>query len=417
MNPRANIQNIIILMIVLSTWIFTQDKSYVVMVSFDGFRYDYTDYAVTPNFDRVAEEGVKATSLRPIFPSKTFPNHYAIATGMYAEKHGIIANRFRDPEWNEIYSLGDRSAVQNAKWYDGEPIWVTAEKQGVKTASYFWVGSEADIGGRRPSYYYYYDQDVPFSERVKQMVTWLEMPPPERPHLILLYFHEPDWTGHTYGPETREVQQAVQRADSVLGMILTALDTLEVGQDVNLIVCSDHGMTQVNSQRLIYLEDYIDTTDIQLSGRGPFAFIEGVAGGSDLVTIADRLRDVHLHLRVFLKDEFPARWHYQDNRRIPDLLLLADEGWYIVLSHDEATQLWMLKNNPEATWGTHGYDNRVKNMHAIFYATGTSFKKGYKIKTIGNIHIYPLITAILDINPYPEIDGNLDSVRVMLRGN
>jgi len=415
MNNRYRFRFIAIILISLTVWAIAQDKSYVVLVSFDGFRYDYPDNADTPNFDRLMGEGVKAISLQPIFLSKTFPNHYAIATGMYAENHGIISNRFRDPEWDEVYSLGNRSAVQDAKWYDGEPIWVTAENQGVKTASYFWVGSVAPIGGKYPSYYYYYDQDVPFSKRVKQMVTWLEMPPEERPHLILLYFHEPDWTGHEYGPNASETRRTVQQADSTLGLILTALDTLDIGRNVNLIVCSDHGMSEVTSDRLIYLEDYIDTSDIELSGSDPFAFVEQVEGGPNLESVAAQLRGMHPHLQVYLKDEFPARWHYQNNRRIPDLLLLADDGWYIVSSRDEASKLWMLKKDPNAVWGTHGYDNREMSMHAIFYARGSSFKQGYDMDTFNNVHIYTLIAKLLDIKPYSGIDGSLDSVRVMLK--
>ena len=391
-----------------------QNDSYLVLVSFDGFRYDYSDYAETPNFDRLAREGVKAASLRPIFLTKTFPNHYAIATGMYAENHGIVSNRFRDPEWDEVYKLSDRSVLQNAKWYGGEPIWVTAEKQGVKTASYYWVGSEAPIGEKLPSYLFYYDQDVPFSDRVEQMVTWLEMPPEERPHLILLYFHQPDWTGHEYGPNSPETRRIVEQADSTLGLILTALDTLEVGGDVNLMICSDHGMSEVTAERLIFLEDYINVADFELSGSDPFTFVAQIEDGPSLVSAADRLRRAHPHLQVYLKNEFPERWHYQDNRRIPDLLLLADDGWYIVSSREEASKLWMLKKNQNAVWGTHGYDNKYKSMHAIFYARGRAFRIGYVMDSFTNVHIYPLIAEILGIEPYSEIDGSLDSVRVML---
>jgi len=405
------------LLISLIVWGFASDDSYVVLVSFDGFRYDYPDYAETPNFDRLAREGVKANSLRPIFLTKTFPNHYAIATGMYAENHGIVSNEFRDPVWDELYKLDDRSAVQNAKWYGGEPIWVTAENQGVKTASYYWVGSEAPIGGKYPSYYYYYDQDVSFSDRVEQMVTWLEMPLDERPHLILLYFHEPDWTGHDYGPNSPETIRTVQQADSTLGLILAALDKLEVGGDVNLIICSDHGMSEVTSERLIYLEDYINVADFELSGSDPFTFVAQIEDGPSLVSAADRLRGGHPHMQAYLKSEFPERWRYQDNRRIPHLLLLADDGWYIVSSREEASKLWMLKKNPSAVWGTHGYDNREMSMHTIFYARGKAFRKGYTMDTFSNVHIYPLIAEILDIEPYPEIDGSLDSVRVMLNEN
>ena len=248
-------------------------RPYVILGSFDGFRADYPETVDTPNLDRLALEGVRAESLRPIFPSKTFPNHYAIATGMYAEHHGIVSNMFWGPLWDEVYRLADRAAVTDAKWYGGEPIWITAQKQGVKTASYYWVGSEAPISGILPTFFYYYDESVPFVRRVNQVVNWLQLPEDMRPHLIPLYFHEPDWTGHEYGPAVPETGQAVQRADSTLGLLLAGINTLAIADSVNLIICSDHGMTKISSVRRIYLADYLDLDNIDIIGGGEFLFV------------------------------------------------------------------------------------------------------------------------------------------------
>ena len=405
---------------ILLSWVLA-DRPYVILMSFDGFRYDYTEKAHTPNFDRMAQEGVRAESLKPIFPTKTFPNHYTIATGMYAENHGIVANLFWDPVWNETYSLSNRKAVRDPKWYGGEPIWVTAEKQGVKTASYFWVGSEAPIGGIFSTYLYHYKQDVPFGDRVNEVLRLLRLPAEKRPHFVSLYFHEPDWSGHSYGPDSPETIEAVEEADSILGLLLDGVSALEISGDVNIIVCSDHGMTRVYSDSLIFIDDYIDLSHGRMIGQGPFAFLDmGNRESAGLVKgffkrrahkkIAEKLDKAHPHMRAYLRNEIPGRWHFRRNRRILDILLVADEGWTIT-TRDE------YESNPNrfSARGTHGYDNINRDMHAIFYARGPAFKEGYVMPTFMNVHIYPLIAKILEIEPYEKIDGNLDSVKAMLK--
>jgi len=396
-------------------------RPYVILVSFDGFRFDYPEAAGTPNLDRLAREGVRAESLRPVFPSKTFPNHYTIATGLYAERHGIVSNVFWDPQWAEMYKLSDRRAVTDGKWYGGEPIWVTAQRQGVKTASYYWVGSEAPINGVSPTYFYYYDEDVPFARRVNQVVSWLQLPEEVRPHLITLYFHEPDWTGHEYGPAAPETQKAVQRADSILGLLLTGIDTLAIANDVNLFVCSDHGMTEISSQRVIYLSDYVDLETLHIIGGGEYVFLDveskdrpglfgSVVRNDRRRRVVRKLKEAHPHLTAYLKREIPERWHYRESSRIPEILLVADDGW--IINTDPLTEV---RETTPWTKGTHGYDNASQTMHAIFYAKGPAFKHGLSIPTLSNIHIYPLIAEILNLEPNQEIDGSIDSVRIMLK--
>ena len=125
----------------------------VILISLDGFRWDYRNKADTPNLDILLENGVNSESFIPVFPSKTFPNHLSIVTGSYPENHGILSNDMYDPEWDADYYIGENSApVQEGRWYDADPIWVTAEKQGKITGTYFWPGSEAEINGKRPTY-------------------------------------------------------------------------------------------------------------------------------------------------------------------------------------------------------------------------------------------------------------------------
>ena len=213
-----------------------KSDEYVLLISMDGFRFDYLEKAETPNFDKLISSGVTSNALVPIFISKTFPNHYSIATGMYAENHGLIANSFYAKDLNKYYSIKDREAVSNGDFYGGEPIWVTAERQGVKSGSYFWVGTEAVINGIQPYYWKKYNQGISFEARIDSVISWFSYPINERPRLVLLYFHEPDWTGHEYGPNSPETVAQIERMDNVLGYLLSQTDNLAISPKLNIIV-------------------------------------------------------------------------------------------------------------------------------------------------------------------------------------
>jgi len=382
-------------------------RPYVLLVSFDGFRADYLEWYPTPNFHQLAAQGVLAKGLRPVFVSKTFPNHYSIATGMYAEKHGLIANTFYDPRFDETYRISDRSKVEDPRWYGGEPIWVTAEKQGIKTASFYWVGSEAPIKGVYSSIWKRYDESVPFRARIDSVITWFRLPLPRRPHLVLLYIHEPDATGHDYGPHSLETKQMVASLDSLLGTLLDSLKALPIYPDLNLLLVSDHGMAATSPERTIKLQDYGELTGVIQEGYGPTSFLYGVPKDR-LVTLREALEKAP-HLRAYLKEEIPAQYHYRDHYRIKDLLLMADEGWMIldVTKPDSV----VFRHFPR---GMHGYDNYLRSMEGLFVADGPAFKNGYRRGTFENVDIYPLITFILRLEPYPEIDGKLSDVEELL---
>ena len=222
-----------------------QQDAYVLLISFDGFRADYLDRYNTPNFDTFIKNGVGAVGMKPSFVTKTFPNHYSIATGMYAENHGLVGNHFYDPVLDENYTMSDRSKVEDPKFYGGEPIWVTAEKQGVKTASYFWVGSEAPIKGVYPSRWKRYDHDFPFEARIDSVADWFSLPVSERPRLCMLYFHEPDGAGHDFGPESPETGRMVTHMDSIFGIIVEKMSNLDIYPQLNIIAVSDHGMAEI----------------------------------------------------------------------------------------------------------------------------------------------------------------------------
>ncbi len=368
----------------------------------DGFRYDYLNKANTPNFDKLLKNGVTSRALIPVFTSKTFPNHYSIATGMYAENHGLIANTFYATDLDKPYAIRDRNAVENGQFYGGEPIWVTAERQGVKTASYFWVGTEASINGVQPFYWKKYDQKVSFQSRIDSVISWFSYPIKHRPRLTLLYFHEPDWTGHEYGPNSQETILQIERMDSVLGYLISKTNNLSISSKLNIIIVSDHGMTDVYPEKTIDLSSYTDLSSLDVTGAGPTVFISSNSKKLLKRTYND-LKNIK-NAKIYFKNKIPQRFHYRNHVRIPDILIVADEGWSLMpLGHGSY--------NPK---GSHGYDNTLDNMKAIFIANGPSFKSGYTRDEFENIHIYPLVAHILGIEPFEKIDGDLEKVKDLL---
>ncbi len=149
-------------------------KPTVILISLDGFRYDYLDKYSPPTLNQLAKDGVRAKWMIPSFPTKTFPNHYTVATGLYPEHHGIIENNIWD--FGVTFGLGKREEVQNSRWWLGEPIWVTAEKQGLRAGAFFFPGTEAEIAGKRPTFWKQYDGKIPNNDRVDQILTWLDLP-------------------------------------------------------------------------------------------------------------------------------------------------------------------------------------------------------------------------------------------------
>lgn len=397
-----------LIILLLLSFFLLADQSYVLMVSFDGFRYDYMEKTETPNLDYVRDHGVKAESMQPIFPSKTFPNHYAIATGSYAGTHHLMANSFYNPKFDDFYAIGDASKVTDGKWYKAEPIWVTAERQGVTSASYFWVGSEADITGIKPSIVKEYDHDFPYEARIDSVMSWFQLPEEKRPQLVLLYFDEPDSDGHRLGPENPELHKTIQYMDGILGKILQGIEKLPIGDKINLILVSDHGMTTVGKRQSINITPYIPALDnVRQFFGGPVTQLHLIDDSSEKVEEAFAALKELPRITTYRFQDIPERFHYK-NDITGDLLLVAQEGWVISGEPD---------NYPSN--GTHGYDPAVKNMHGIFYAMGPDIKENYSIGSFENVHVYPLICELLGIEPYKDApdapDGRLEVLEEILR--
>ncbi len=380
----------------------SSQKPYVILVSFDGFRWDYSQKANLSVLDSIAKFGTHAESLQPAFPTKTFPNHYTIATGMYPDHTGIVNNTFYSPDHNEIYKIGKAKAVGNGTYYKGTPIWNLAEQQGVKSASFYWVGSEAAIQNQRPSRWKKYEHDFPFEQRVDSVISWLQLPEKERPHLVLLYFHEPDSKGHKFGPDSKEVKETIVKMNGIMERLFAGINSLPIKDEVNVIITSDHGMSNISNDRVVNFTKYINPK-----------YVDRVVGGNPLYNIwakkqyvdsvSKALKNIE-HLTCWENGKLPKRLHYGTNKRTGTHTVVADLGWTIQYG----------KKRKITDGGTHGYDNKHKEMHAIFYAIGPNFKQGYKYKTILNIDIYPLIANVLGLKT-GKIDGKFGRVKKLLR--
>jgi len=379
------------------------DKKYVVVLSMDGFRWDYTDGLDTPNFDKMAKQGVKAESMKVSFPSKTFPNHYTLATGLYPDNHGITNNTFYMPDRKEVYKIRNREMVEDGTIYSGEPIWVTAEKQGIKSASYFWVGSEADIQGIQPSIWKKYHHKTPFEDRADTVISWLKMDKEVAPQLIMWYVHEPDNIGHKFGPKHPETDSVIVSLDKLLGNFMQKLEQLENSENIDFIVLSDHGMCNISPERSIIVSDYLEKNwDYKIYGSNPVFSIWAEDPIKD--SIYNRLKKVE-HLKCYFPNETPEHLDYSSNERIGDIVIFADSSWSV----------FRKPTKPEyQTGGTHGFDNNNKDMDAIFFAYGPDFKENYTMGTFQNVNVYPLLAHLLDLTP-AKTDGNLSNVKEMLR--
>jgi len=370
-----------------------------VILSLDGFRWDYPTKTATPSMNEIAHDGVKAVSLIPSFPSKTFPNHYTIATGLVPDHHGIVNNSFYDVELDKLYSLSNKDARFNPIFYGGEPIWITAKKQAVKTASFFWVGS--DVDNMHPEIWKKYNQQTPFSQRIDTILKWLKRPLAERPRLIMAYYHEPDEVGHHYGPDDKRTLKTVREVDKVVGDFYRRIKQLPNADSINFIIVSDHGMGNISSKRNIALRDYIPKTwPVRIEGGIPIFNLYAPGAWKDSAYASLKKAP---HIQVWKPAEVPAYLNYGKNQRVGDIIVVADSAWSVSIARPEKVE----------TGGTHGYDPRDTDMHAIFYAVGPDFKRNYIQPSFQNIHIYPLLAYLLGIQP-AKTDGDLKQVVNML---
>ncbi len=377
---------------------------YVVLVSFDAFRWDYQDLYATPNFDRVAAAGVRAERMTPVFPTKTFPSHYTIVTGMYAENHGLVGNTFWAEDLQAWYSIGNRAAVEEGSFYRGEPIWVTAELQGMIAASFFFVGSEAPVKGVQPTYWNRFDASIPNDARVDQVLTWLGMLLENRPHMITLYFEDVDNAGHNFGPGSAGVGGAVATVDQNLGRLLNGIAALPHGDDVFVVLVSDHGMMSEPADGADVL-DIAQYQGVRLGASGPYASLYVDEGGAErAAAVRDSIAATMPENGVYLRADVPERLHYSADPRAGDIVIVAAEGRTIV-APDRV---------PDNDGFNHGWDNAFLGMGSIFLTQGPGIAGGQTIDVFESIHIYPLLAHVLGLTPNPDVDGRLEVLQPIL---
>ena len=383
----------------------------VILISLDAFRYDYLDKYSPPALNSLAKNGVRAKWMIPSFPTKTFPNHYTIATGLYSENHGIVENSVFD--FGETLTMAKRKEVENPRWWLGEPIWVTAEKQGQRSAAYFFPGTEAAIGGVLPTIWRQYNGRVPNDMRVDKILSYLDAPAAKRPTILTMYFSTVDDVSHEFGPDSEETKYAVHEVDGYIRRLMDGLRKRGVDQKVNIIVTSDHGMAAVDQRNAVVMDDYFDTADKKIADpiitTGDLWQIFPKPGKEDY--IGRSLKDIR-NARCWRKADIPARLHYNKGSRIAPIICSADEGWFMTSRERYETQ--KKSDDFAQTRGAHGYDNRYRSMQATFIAHGPAFKKGYLAKPFENIEVYNLMCRILKLKPARN-DGDLDRVKKMLK--
>jgi predicted AlkP superfamily pyrophosphatase or phosphodiesterase len=377
----------------------------VILVSLDGFRWDYPDRGVTPSLERLIAEGVRAVALVPSFTTKTFPNHYTLVTGLYPDHHGIVANNFWDPVIGERFSVYDRDKVRDARWWGGEPVWLAAERAGLTTAPMFWPGSEAPIGGLHASHWLPYDGTMFNDSRVDWVLSLLDLPLDQRPVFLTLYFSDADDAGHAKGPDSDAMDLAIQEVDQAVGRLLAGIDARDLWNLVNIIVVSDHGMIPVREDQVVFLDDYIDLSTVDVADWNPVAAVW--PGPGDEESVYEALSAAHPRMKVYRRGEFPAHLHYGTSQRVAPVTAVADPGWSI-------TSRSYFNETPERfSGGSHGFDSAAGDMHGIFIAAGPAFRPGMRTEAIENIHVYSLIMEILGLPPAPS-DGSLEAVGQML---
>ena len=367
----------------------------VVMMSLDGFRWDYIEKYHATNLQAIANNGVRAEQLRPAYPTKTFPNHLTLITGLYPVHHGIVDNRFCDKERQQCYKMG--MGKDDSTWLSGIPLWNLAEINGVKAATYFWPESDARINGMTPSYYYHYSKAANYEARIDQIIDWLKMPATTRPHFVAGYFSLVDTEGHDFGPDSAQVAQAVAKVDAMIGRLRAGIQTLDY--PVNLIVLADHGMTAIDNKKAFdYRELHIDEAQFQVVNASTrlLIYAKPATSAQQVAALREQLSKVAAgHYRV-LTDEYLQARHYTGSPRVADIILEVDAPSYF-------TEKPLAERHGG---GNHGY-SYIKDMGALFVAEGPAFKQGVRLPAFDNVSVYPLVAHILGLPITHPIDGSI----------
>ncbi|XP_069022537.1 bis(5'-adenosyl)-triphosphatase enpp4 [Embiotoca jacksoni] len=365
----------------------------LLLVSFDGFRADYLQRFPMPNLKLLYDQGVLVEQLTNVFVTKTFPNHYSLVTGLYAESHGILASNMYDPVSHKHFHI--TNDTDPMWWSEARPLWLTALDSGYETAAMMWPGSDVAIGNRTATHFSPYSADVPFQQRLGNVTKWME----QGAMFSALYWEEPDRSGHMFGPDnTTAMSKALKEVDENIGLLVSELKRTNLWGRVNILITSDHGMTQCSAERLIRLDDCLHSDNYTLVDLTPVAALIPQKDPEAVFAVLSRC---HAHMKAYLKENIPDRLHYRNNQRVQPIILIADEGWTIV-QRGNLTRL-----------GDHGYDNSLPSMHPFLAAAGPGFRQGYRIGSMQSVDVYPLMCRLLSVPPQPN-NGTLTSARCLL---
>lgn len=379
----------------------------VLLISIDALRASYLGRGDTPHLDALAGKGVRAQWMNPSYPSLTFPNHYTLVTGLRPDHHGVIHNSMRDERLGE-FKVSDASTTHDARWWNqATPIWVTAERHGLKTAIWAWPGSAAPIDGVHPRQYRLFDPKIPASTRAAEVAGWLTGPADQRPALAALYMEDVDEAGHDDGPDSPQVRAALHRVDNAVGQLLDTLAAHDLLDHTNIVIVSDHGMAQVTPDHVMAVEDMASMQEAAIVSVGQVIGVSPNPGFE--TTLTQRLLGRHDHYTCWRKGELPARWHYGTNARIPPIVCQMEEGWD-ALPAAQVAQRHQLGH----ARGSHGYDPALASMRAIFIAYGPAFRAGTVLPAFDNVDVYPLLAHLLQL-PAQRNDGTLAPLQPALK--
>jgi len=360
----------------------------VVLVSLDGFRWDYIDRFPAVNLRALAARGVRAERMIPSFPVLTFPNHYTVVTGLYPEHHGIVANNMNDAAIGERFTMSADTA-KDSRWWGGEPLWVSVVKSGRRAATMFWPGSEVVIGGVRPTFWLPFSKTTTSPDRVRQVLEWLRLPDAQRPSFVSLYFDEVDTAGHDFGTDSPQLDAAVHNLDDAIGQLAAGIHALGLDDRTTIVAVSDHGMTSLSLNRIVYLDEYVDPATIDVTEWNGFLAMTPKDG--NVAALYRKLHGRHPAMAIYTREQMPTRLHYRDNPRIEPILGILRIGW-AATTYERMDQRGM-------DLGAHGFDRMDRDMGALFTAAGRGVRRGVVVPPFENVDVYDVLCALLGVQP------------------
>ncbi len=385
----------------------SDQKPIVLMISIDGFRYDYLEKFKPPNLNRIAQEGLRTESMRPSFPTLTSPNQFTLVSGLRPSHHGIVGNTFFDRKRNATFSIKDKRTVDDGSWYLGEPIWTIAERNGIGSAVFNWLGSEAKIYGITPRYFVSYNSKTVDRERVKQVLEWLKLGEPNRPRFLALYFSSIDSVSHAFGTESRQLRDAIQEVDLAIGELDREISARQL--PVNILLMSDHGMRNIERDKIIDVESILELNEFQVGDQG--AVMTLYSDDQRKIDKAYRsLKKSQKNFKTYLRSEMPEEFHYSNRDRIGDIVIVADLP-YLLLPRKIAKAL----RSEGLDVGAHGWSPSNKDMHAFFIAKGPQIQPGSVAPTFDNVDVFPVVLKLLGLKSPHPIDGKESSLAPYLR--